>query len=88
MKLPSALLGSLAAALAGLGMTGCDDSKQTSNTAPKAKTAEAKGSPLNLVNPDGCHVLEQQPQQPRQPHQPQQPGGRNPGDECPGCGRG
>jgi hypothetical protein len=46
MKLPSALLGSLAAALAGLGLTGCDDSttqtKPAPKPAPKAKTTETK----------------------------------------------
>jgi hypothetical protein len=83
MKLPSTLLGSLAAALAGLGLTGCEDSTQTkpaTKPTPRARATEVKGSPLNLVNPDGCPGVEQQPGG--------NPGGNNQGAPCPGCGMG
>ena len=83
MKLPHSLLGALAVALTGLGVTGCSDlisisprPKAAPKPAPKASTAtenDGKGGPAGNVGPDGCPV---------------NPGGANNQAPCPGCGRG
>jgi hypothetical protein len=84
MKLPSSLLGALAVALTGLGVTGCSDlislapkPRPTPKPVPKTSTGEnpggGKGDPAVNGGPDGCPV---------------DAGGNRNQAPCPGCGRG